>query len=159
MALRLSATGRSAALSGGLRELFDGSGNNLNVVFKTGSVPADVDTVSSNGTIATLAAADEGASNANGSYAAVSDDGTNASIALRSNITGNASAAHNYADGQDGAGMLELFAGTGRTAADKVGDMTVGGSTTTGSQDFNWDTDSIANGGLLTITALGITQA
>lgn len=158
MALRLTAAGRQASLDGGLKQAFDGSGNNLNVVFKAGSVPADVDTISGGATIATVAFADEGASNANGTYAAASDDNTNASIALRSTASANAVAAYDYSDGGDGAGHLELFAGTGRTANDKIGDMTVGGATTTGSQDFNWDIDAIANGGLITINTLSILQ-
>lgn len=158
MALRLSATGRQAALDGGIKQLFDGSGNNLNLVFRAGAVPADVDTVSSNTIIATVAFADQGASNVNGSYASASDDNTNASIALRAAGSANADTAYDYADGQDGAGHLEIFAGTGRTAADKVGDMTVGGATTTGSQDFNWDIDAIAASGLVTVNTLGISQ-
>ena len=158
MAFRVSATGRQAELSGGISDLFDGSGNNLNLVFKAGSAPADVDTVSGNTVVATMAAADEGASNVNGSYADPSDDGTTASAAIRSNITGNAASDYDYADGGDGEGHCEVFVGSGRTAADKVGDFTVGGPGTTGTQDFNWDSDNIVNGGLLTITAATLSK-
>ena len=161
MAFRLAALGRQAVLSGGLSNLFDGVGNNLNIVFKTGSVPADVDTVSPNSTIASLAAADEGASNVNGTYADPSDDATDATAEIRNPITGNASADHDYDSGGDDSGIAEIFVGSGRTTADKVGDLVVGSanSTSPGNLDFLWASDTIVNGGLLTITALTLTQS
>lgn len=156
MAFRLSATGRQAVNQGGLSNLFDGSGNNLNIVFKGGAVPADPDTVSAGTTIATLAADDEGASNVNGTYADAADDATNSDAALRSSVTGNAVADYDYADGNDGPGHAEIFVGSGRTSADKVGDFTVDGTDNGG--DFNWPSDTIANGTLLTVTALTLRQ-
>lgn len=151
MALRLAATGRQAVLDGGLSDLFASTG--LEVVFRTGAVPADVDTVSANSIIATLIDASEP------SYGAASDDATTATVDIDANLQGNAVADHDYADGGDGAGIAEIFVGPGRTAGDKVGDFTVGGPSTTGTQDFNWTgSDTIANGGLLTISSLAFTK-
>lgn len=158
MAFRATAAARQAHLSGGLSDLFDGNGNNLNLVFKAAVQSGDVDTINAGSVIATLAAADEGASNINGSYADPTDDGTTASALIRTNLSGNATAAHNYADGNDGAGVCEVFVGTGRTAGDKVGDFTVGGPGTTGTFDLTWDVDAIALNGLLTVTAVTFTQ-
>lgn len=158
MALRLTALGRAAQLSGGSSDLFNGSGNNLNIVFRAGAAPADVDTAGAATIIATLAAANEGASNVNGTYGDPTDDGNVASAAIRSNITGNAASTYDYADGGDGAGHAEFYVGTGRTAGDKFGDVTVGGPGTTGTQDFNWTADDITSGGLLTVTAATLQQ-
>ena len=158
MALRLTAVGRQAALNGGVTSLFAGAGNNFNAVFREGAVPADVDNVSANVVIVTFAAADEGASNVNGSYAPPSDDDTTAQAQLRNTISANAVSTYDYSDGGDGAGHVEIFVGTGRTAADKVADLTVGGPGTTGTQDVNWDNDDITNGGLVTLSSLNLTK-
>lgn len=159
MALRLTAAGRQAALAGGVSDLFNGSGNNFNIVFKTTAQGGDVDSINAGTEIATLTVPDQGASNVNGSYAAPSDDATTASVALAAAATGNAVADHDYADGGDGVGNAEVFVGTGRTAGDKVADLTVGGPGTTGTQDLEWPSDDVTNGGLLTVTAFTFTKA
>lgn len=142
MALRLAAAGRQAQNAGGTQAQF-ADDQDLQVVFRAGTQPADVDTVSSDGVIATLI----GGANA---YSAPSDDDTTSSMTLAANLTGNATAAHDYS--VSGEQCAEIFIGAGRTSADKFGDFTVDGAG--GSSDFNWDSDVIANGGLLTISAL-----
>lgn len=147
MALRLAATGRQATLAGGVQAQFTDD-QDLQVVFRAGTQPADVDTVSSDTVIATLI----GGANP---YSAPSDDATTASMALASNLSGNAAAAHDFA--VSGEQCAEVFIGAGRTAGDKFGDFTVDGAG--GASDFNFDSDDIANGGLLTISALTFTQS
>ena len=160
MALRLSATGRFAVLSGGLSDLFDGQNNNLNLVIKDGdTVPTDVDTVGADSVIVTLVAPDNGTNNANGSYDTPEDDGTTSAAVFAAPLTSaNALVARNLNSANDDACYAELFVGAGRTSGDKVGDFIVGGPGSSGDPDLVLSGDIILVGAPISVSGytLGI---
>lgn len=146
MTLRLAAVGRQAVLSGGINAEFTDA-NDLQLVLRNAAIPADVDTVQTGTIFATFI----GGANP---FAAVADDGTTATLALAANLTTNASAGHDFA--ANGERVGEIFVGAGRTSGDKFGDIVVDGTDNAG--DLNFDSNTIANGGLLTITTFSFTK-
>lgn len=152
MAFRLASLGRQAKLEGGFASLFDGTGNGMRVRIRGGTPPTDVDDLGT-GTIIVLFAGTDG------TYGTIADDGTTASIPLGSTISANASADWDFNSSTgDGVAYAEIFQGSTLDAAHKVGDFTVGGPNTTGTQDLELDNDDVVNGGLLILNTATLTS-